>query len=205
MRDKNGRFIKGQHASPKTEFKNGQHWRDRKPYWDKEWLYREYVTNSRSAEDIAKQFNITEAAILYHLRKLEIPRRDMTDIRAKKHWGSSGEMNGMFGRTGEDSSNWKGGVTPERQALYCSQEWADAVKTVWKRDNATCQRCGKHRENIAIMHIHHIVSFADSVELRTEPDNLILLCKKCHNWIHSKKNIDKIYTKEVAGNDIKCE
>jgi len=94
--------------------------------------------------------------------------------------------------------NWKGGCTPDRQAFYATSEWVDAVKAVWARDNATCQRCGKHH-NTELMrgkfHIHHIVSFMVS-ELRSDPDNLVLLCKPCHLWVHSKKNTNKEFIKE---------
>ncbi len=49
----------------------------------------------------------------------------------------------MKGRKGSDTPNWKGGITPERQAVYYSLEWSNAVKAVWKRDDATCQKCQK--------------------------------------------------------------
>ena len=41
VRDNKGRFVKGVRSSPNTEFKKGQHWREPKPYWEKEWLYNE--------------------------------------------------------------------------------------------------------------------------------------------------------------------
>lgn len=97
-----------------------------------------------------------------------------------------------------DHPNWKGGSTPERQAFYSTEEWADAVKSIWARDNATCQRCGKHHntaESRGTFHIHHIVSFQVK-RLRADPSNLILLCKPCHLWVHSKKNIKKDFIKD---------
>jgi len=189
MRNKKGQFVKGQHASLATEFKKGQHWRKPKLYWDKAWLENEYVTLEKSAETIACEQGCHHNNILYFLSKHGIPTRSMSEIRSKKYWRLSGPANGMYGRTGEDNPNWKGGVTPERQALYSSQDWAEAVKAVWARDEATCQRCGEVGE-----HIHHIVSFAVP-ELRTDADNLILLCRKCHNWVHSRKNTEYDFLK----------
>lgn len=195
MRNDKGQFTKGHRFSPETEFKKGQHWRPRKPYWDREWLRREYEDNFRSANEIAEQFGITEAAILHWLRKHKIPRRDMSEIRAEKHWGMSGEDNAMFGKRGEEVPNWKGGVTAERQAFYSSIGWKKARKAVYKRDKHKCQRCGD-KENL---HIHHIVSFANE-ELRADPNNLILLCADCHHWVHSKENTNKEYIgEEVQG------
>ena len=92
----------------------------------------------------------------------------------------------------------KGGISPERQAFYATEEWANAVKQVWKRDNATCQRCGKYhnsKEARGTFHIHHIVSFIVK-EHRANPDNLILLCKDCHRWVHSNRNKTKELIKE---------
>lgn len=191
MRNDKGQFTKGHHFSPETEFKKGQHWRPKKPYWDKDWLVSEYATKERSANDIASEFGITEAAILYWLRKHNILRREMSNIRSKKHWGLAGEQNGMYGRTGENSSNWKGGITPERQEFYISDEWKKARSEVYKRDNAQCQRCG-NKDNL---HVHHIVTFANK-ELRADIDNLVLLCAKCHRFVHSKKNNNREYIRE---------
>lgn len=92
--------------------------------------------------------------------------------------------------------NWKGGITPERQAVYCSEEWVLAVKAVWKRDNATCQVCGLHQNNFRDkkFHIHHIQSFM-VVEKRCDPENLVLVCPPCHHFLHSNKNISKQFIK----------
>ena len=98
----------------------------------------------------------------------------------------TGAQNGMYGRRGEEGPNWKGGCTPDRQAFYTSEEWATAVLAVWKRDKAECVRCHVGAAE-SMLHIHHIVSFAVK-ELRADPDNLVLLCRKCHRFIHSRKN-----------------
>jgi hypothetical protein len=101
------------------------------------------------------------------------------------------------GKRGAVVANWKGGITPERQAFYRSEEWKEAVKVVWKRDNGICQRCGLDHRTVdrksptyRKFQIHHILSFA-VVERRCDPSNLVLLCDKCHRFIHSKKNVNK--------------
>jgi len=165
----------------------GGHWRSKKPYWDKSWLQHQYTMMCKSANQIAKEQGCKENNILYFLAKHEIPRRTMQQIRQSKHWGLRGEQNGMFGRYGDLNPNWKGGITPERQELYCSQEWTDVVQLVWKRDHAECQKCNTQKTNDNEFHIHHLVAF-EIVELRRELSNLVLLCKECHNWVHSKKN-----------------
>jgi len=86
--------------------------------------------------------------------------------------------------------NYKNGLSPERQSFYSSIEWVELVKKVWRRDNSICKNCGKHHDTETIrgnFHIHHIISFQVK-EKRFDLDNLVLLCKECHRWVHSKKN-----------------
>jgi predicted HNH restriction endonuclease len=51
-------------------------------------------------------------------------------------------------------------------------------------------------ESRGTFHIHHVVSFMVR-ELRAEPDNLVLLCKKCHLFVHSRKNKTSEFIKEL--------
>lgn len=105
----------------------------------------------------------------------------------------------MKGRKGADTTNWKGGITPERESHVSSEEWKEVAKAVWARDRATCQICGKDHNKSRVkggFHIHHIVSF-QNVELRSEITNLILFCKECHRWVHSKKNKEKLFIKGI--------
>ena len=193
MRDKNGRFKKGSRSYPDTEFKKGHHWCKEKPYWNKEWLIMEYVTNMRTSRDISEQFGVTENAICFWLKKHDIPTRDMITIRKNKYWGTCGKETGMYGRNGKLNPNWKGGISPERAGFYSSREWAIACSFVWNRDDATCQRCKQLKE---VMHIHHIVSFAVK-KLRSDVNNLVLLCIDCHHFIHSKRNVEGEFIENI--------
>lgn len=94
--------------------------------------------------------------------------------------------------SGENHPNWAGGTTPERQQLTNSTRWAKINSKIWKRDNATCQRCGKFAEKRggAKFHIHHVVPFAQSADLRCSLENLVLVCEDCHHWIHSNENVN---------------
>lgn len=99
--------------------------------------------------------------------------------------------------TGRKPASWKGGITPERQALYASDEWAQVVKLVWQRADAKCERCGKDHRKVDNrskhgFHIHHIDSFA-IVDRRADINNLVLVCRPCHHWIHSIKNVTGEY------------
>ena len=39
------------------------------------------------------------------------------------------------------------------------------------------------------LHVHHVIGFANK-EIRADANNLVLLCVKCHRFVHSKKNIN---------------
>lgn len=169
----------------------------RHPFHEKAWLEHEYTDKRRSAQEIAAECGVTENNVLFFLHKFEIPTRSTEEVRAHKYWGAVGPANPMFGKRGRENPNWRGGITPERQAFYLSPEWRSAVPQVWKRDKATCQRCGLEAECGIEMHIHHRVAFAFR-PLRTEPSNLVLLCDPCHHWVHSRKNTERLLLEEAA-------
>jgi len=176
----------------------GTHWRKEQPWWNRDWLYDQYIICNRSAISIARDGGVGETAILYWLHKHHISRRSMSEIRKNKYWGASGSDNPMWNRRGELNPRWLGGVTPERQAFYTSRKWKNVCSNVWKRDNATCQRCGLRKDMKSDMpfHIHHIHSFANR-ELRAELNNLVLLCEACHCFVHSRKNVNHEHLPQI--------
>lgn len=109
--------------------------------------------------------------------------------------GLSGKNNPMYGIKGDKHPNWKGGTTPERQKLYGTELWKEIVKTTFTRDNWVCQRCSRKGTCKNGLHTHHLKAWADYPDNRFDLDNLITLCRKCHNWVHSNKNINKEYIK----------
>lgn len=167
--------------------------RDSKRVW--EWI-REYGLETRKrGTNYGQHFKkgmIGTMTGKKHSPETKAKLKELSIADGRVPWGKGNEPY-WKGKTGEKHPSYKGGLTPERQSCYSSQEWVEAVKTVWHRDNATCQRCGVHHnteEQRGNFHIHHIVSFQVR-ESRTEPSNLILLCKPCHKWVHSKKNVNK--------------
>lgn len=191
----------------------------------KDWLIEEYITKRKSANQIAREIKKDPKRVWEWIRGYGIKTRPRgTDygqnfkkgmeslFKGKKHKEETKELFRKIAK--EDGRvpylkdgkhwlkhynvkppSWKGGVTPERNAFYSSEEWVDAVKVVWKRDQATCQRCKKHHntsKSKGTFHIHHIIPFPVKSE-RANVKNLILLCDTCHRWVHSKKNVNKEY------------
>ena len=165
--------------------------RNPKRVW--EWLKEYNIETRPRGTDYGQNFKKgDESKFKGHHHTMEI-RNKIRGLRLKDghvpylingvHWLKS---------TGRKPANFKGGVTPLRQNIYNSIEWKECVKYVWKKYNATCELCGLNYKDVdrrhVKFHIHHLYAFADYPELRTEKDNLILLCDKCHRFIHSNKN-----------------
>ena len=60
-------------------------------------------------------------------------------------------------------------------------------KTVFERDNYTCQSCGARGVKV---NAHHRKEYAFFPELRYEPDNGVTLCVPCHKIVHMRRRRD---------------
>jgi hypothetical protein len=85
---------------------------------------------------------------------------------------------------------WVGKATPpwersDREERN-STEYISWRENVFKRDDYTCQDCGKHG---GALNAHHLKSFAKYKKLRFKLENGITLCEKCHRRRHKKKMV----------------
>ena len=79
--------------------------------------------------------------------------------------------------SGDKHYNWKGGITPDNQRERASGKYIQWRTSVFKRDNYTCQICGKRGEELNADHIKPWALFKD---LRFELSNGRTLCETCH-------------------------
>lgn len=82
-------------------------------------------------------------------------------------------------RSGKNSSNWKGGITPKLildRNCRKYDKWRDAV---YKKDWYTCQCCGKSRD--INKNAHHLNNFSDYEDIKYDVNNGISLCEECHH------------------------
>lgn len=154
------------------------HYHSAKTYHDRQWLHNAYIVERRSAEDIAREFGVAGVTVTRNLRRVGIEVRDAKESKI-----------GVF--AGAKNASWKGGVTPERQRLYKTQQWRQLVRFIFERDQFRCQRCGVGQASKHHLHAHHIKPWADNEQLRFETTNLITLCRDCHLWVHSLANTEK--------------
>lgn len=164
-----------------------------KPYWDKKWLIAEYIEKKRSAQDIATEYGGSESNVLYFLAKNNISCRTISQARKIKKWGLNGANNPMYGKFGAKNPNWIDGSSPERQKMYARSVWKELIKSVFSRDEYKCLRCGALRSGSNKLHAHHIKPWAGNKKFRFSLSNIITVCRNCHNWIHSKANINNEY------------
>lgn len=170
-----------------------KHDRKRKPFWDRDWLVREYIENGRSSTDIARQFGVRDSAVQWWFKKHKVPVRTTAETRAIKHWGLSGTANPMFGRTGAANPNYRDGRSPERQRIYAQARGREFLKTVHARDGCRCVRCGSPKHTQRVLHVHHIEPWAENESKRLDLSNAVTLCRSCHRWVHSEANIAQEY------------
>ena len=98
----------------------------------------------------------------------------------------SGTNNGMYGvhRFGKDNPNYKIDKTEEERNYGRLLEgyglWRDSV---YKRDNYICKCCGYDKGGN--LNAHHLDGYSWCKEKRTDIDNGVTLCDKCHKEFHS--------------------
>jgi hypothetical protein len=109
-----------------------------------------------------------------------------TDLRSKKIISCGCYRNELLIHNnklncGELAPNWKGGVTPQNK-IDRDKITQQLNPLVRERDGETCQKCSQHK---GWLEVHHIFDFGTYQELRFEINNLITLCKNCHDDFHS--------------------
>ncbi len=80
---------------------------------------------------------------------------------------------------GDHPANYIDGSSRNRK--YRLGRWLKLIKEIYKRDNFTCQTCGKHG---GLLNAHHILPLAGNPELAFDEDNIVTLCVPCHSRLH---------------------
>lgn len=98
---------------------------------------------------------------------------------------------------GSKSHLWKGGITPINLLIRSSVEYRMWRKSVFERDNYTCQGCGKKG---GYLHADHIKQFAYYPKLRFDINNGRTLCKPCHKKTPTYGGRGRIYKNKKYAN-----
>ena len=81
----------------------------------------------------------------------------------------------------ENHPMWKGGITDVRRCLMTTTKYKEWRKSIFERDNYTCQKCKKQSREL---NAHHIDNYADNKDKSMDTNNGVTLCKNCHNEFH---------------------
>lgn len=116
--------------------------------------------------------------------KMVLNHKGRTGIRASEETKlkMSLSQKGKPRKRGEFSSNWRGGKTKIYKQLRSTIDFKNWRKSVFDRDNYTCQ---KYLIKGCKLHPHHIQNFSQFPELRFSIDNGITLSEKAHYEFHS--------------------
>ena len=106
---------------------------------------------------------------------------------------------------GENHPNWikdRTQLKDESKSIRWSKEMVDWRKSVYKRDDYTCQVCRKRsgKDNAVILNAHHIKRFVDNENLRFYINNGITLCEDCHKLTYGKEKDFEKQFKEIVDN-----
>ena len=77
----------------------------------------------------------------------------------------------------ENGSNWQGGKVSKNRAIRDDFRYKEWREKVFKRDNYTCQECGKRG---GYLEAHHIKKLSKFPDIAYDINNGITYCLKCH-------------------------
>ena len=149
------------------------------------------------------KINVGENNHFYGKTHSEESRKKMS----KNHYDVSGKNNPMYGKnaydymdeetkqnkktkqskrmSGENHPLWNSEKTyDERIVKREYEEYYNWRRKVYEKDNYTCKCCGDKKGGN--LNAHHIYGYMEYKELRTDINNGITLCEKCHKDYHKK-------------------
>lgn len=126
-------------------------------------------------------------------REKIIEKMQTDEYKEKQRISKTGELNGMYGVTGDKHPQWN----PERTHEQRVAERKTTKDRLWRisvfvRDNYTCQVCGDDKGGNLVS--HHLESYHKNEQGRYDIDNGLTLCKTCHfdyHHNHGWKNATK--------------
>lgn len=112
--------------------------------------------------------------------------RTICSVNGKHHIFCSYECKNKANKIfyiGENAPRWNNSKTQEeREQERKYPEYYNWRRSVFERDNYTCQCCGDNKGNNLVA--HHILNYSKNKELRTVITNGVTLCETCHTLFH---------------------
>ena len=156
----------------------------------KEILYDLYRVQHKSSLEIAKMFDITDGSVLYWLRKYNIPSYSISEAvnfylyekggieKARENQSTmENRIKSSCRQRGISFEDFDGFAVTEQHMARNNTYYKEWKNKVFRRDNYTCQCCGKRGGNL---NAHHLYNFSEYEDLRYDVDNGITFCEHCH-------------------------
>lgn len=134
----------------------------------------------------------------YVVKKSTIGRRKLNfcSKKCKNKWQSDNVVGKKHPNYNSEMSEF------DRQTRREYTEYWKWRKSVYERDSYTCQCCGDSKGGNLVA--HHYKNYSEHKELRTEINNGVTLCNKCHRKFHNvygnknnnKEQFDEFVSKE---------
>lgn len=70
---------------------------------------------------------------------------------------------------------------------HATRKWKAKREKILRRDGYRCQECAKYGRFTPAVEVHHIKHADTHPELFFSDENLVSLCRKCHNKMHPEK------------------
>lgn len=80
----------------------------------------------------------------------------------------------------------------ENKPFYRTDDWKSLSSFVYEREKGKCQRCGKFVFGRQA-HRHHVVPIRKNPLLKLDPNNIRLLCPKCHVIEENEEDSKKVF------------
>jgi len=166
----------------KVEFQNGIRYTNNKQkiYARFSKIKKDYIEGKLSLEKISIKYDVERATLTLVFRKNGIKIKNCNEVRADLR-----EL-GLYKKSdtsGENNPNWRGGQSRIRYHGYTEESYFNWREQVFKRDNWTCQECGK-RWNL---NGHHIIPVRIDKKRILDTSNGVTLCEKCHEKTYMKE------------------
>lgn len=166
---------------------------DKPLYQNYDWLYHQSIILNKTFVEIAKEFGFNVNTLKNWKRKLKIPSKGTGYFNVgRTPWNK--------GLSEQDDVRVKNQANALREFRY--DRWND-TSCIKKENTSEYQKYLQEKcaicDSRELLEVHHI----DQDRTNNYPDNLITLCKECHQRVHhqSLQQIfaDKVVSKEYAG------
>ena len=153
-------------------------------------LFNYYIKQQKSLRVIGKLINCDGTTVLRYLKLYKIPRRKIAVTNAIRPFTKTTRLKIAKKakerlKNPKNNPNYKSYLSEkDRTDRRLSPNYKNWIQEVLKVNNYTCQVClDKTGGNLEV---HHLESYHWCKELRTDLNNSICICSKCHIKFHKK-------------------